>query len=701
MNASTQAPSANSFHSREITMDMLKGVSDCEAGDSYWAQLVAKTAPKEIAAMMLADSKNLDAGYSASPLAMHLPKADTKLAMDIADYLTPATDLDKDLKRFLYDKVLSRLREANQGGDDCKEPLLPPDNYVLAAEMAPGLQNISRMPRIERNMPPEENSKLLKDVALAITAVPSDEEVEAALKVLDYMLTSTEISTESLVQIQGTRETIAQHFSPDASGEPDSQQTLEKNQTEQGISTAVSSWDIDVRKYHLFRPPIRQKVCYICRFVLKDPHPVYKSMCRPCGAFNYAGNAISSPNSLKLAGKIALVTGARVNLGYRTALRLLRCGARVIATTRYPNDAAVRYSQEPDFEEWKDRLKVIGADFRTARDAFGLVKAVQIALKEWGVDKLHILINNAAQTLTDSVKKEERAIVREQEQSQEAATTKVVQQTHYQPRVRGGVTPLALYGGEGENEKHKLTLLLEEKSAMDQVPEISLPDNVKDDGRSELTEPYFKSSWVQVLDEIPYEDIISAHAVNAFVPLILCRELLPLMGELKHNRSAPASPNTKHDTPSPSPSEPDSSKNKTATRKAANRPNHLPSKPLGYIINISSREGLFETSPTKPAKRGHHVHTNMTKAAINMIVQTEASSAWESRRVCMNTVDPGYMSAAPEMDRIFDGQRPLDWEDGVGRTLWPVAVGEVQGRPVWGRFLKHFGGVSLGDAVER
>ncbi|KAK4213984.1 3-oxoacyl-reductase 4, partial [Rhypophila decipiens] len=652
-------------------MDMSKSVSESEARDSYWANIIAKSTPGEIATLMLADAQRIDDGYAASPLAMHLPKPSAPLAMEIASHLTPMSDLASELKQFLYDKMRSRLREANKGGDSFKEPPLPADDYLLASEMDPELESLSKVRRVDLYLPPEEENKRFKDTAMAITGVPTAAEIDDALKVLDYLTSATELAPESLTQLKGARAIITEHLvAQDVPAMSDQEQELDSQQAKEELTTISGSWNDHVAKYHIFRPPKRQQGCYICRFLLKDPHPVYKSMCRPCGAFNYAGNSISLPSSLKLPGKIALVTGARVNLGYRTALRLLRCGAKVIATTRYPNDAAVRYSQEPDFEEWQDRLKIIGADFRTARDAFGLVKATQIALAEWGAERLHILINNAAQTLTDSIKKEERAIVRETQQSKEASSTKLVQQTphYYSPRVRGGITPLALYGGVGDdNQPPKSAPLLKgTTSSSSAPPEISVPGNVKDDGRtSSLTEieAYFKSSWVQTVSEIPYEDIISAHSVNAFVPLILCRELLPLMGELKTNRPT------------------------------ANRPNHTPTKPLAYIINVSSREGLFESTPDHSHKKGHHVHTNMTKAAINMIVQTEAQTCWEERLVSMNTVDPGYMSSAPEMDHLFGAQRPLDWEDGVGRVLWVVVVGEVEGRAVWGRFLKHFGAV--------
>jgi NAD(P)-dependent dehydrogenase (short-subunit alcohol dehydrogenase family) len=178
---------------------------------------------------------------------------------------------------------------------------------------------------------------------------------------------------------------------------------------------------------------------------------------------------------------------------------------------------------------------------------------------------------------------------------------------------------------------------------------------------------------MQSISQVPYEDIISAHSVNTFVPLILVRELLLLMGSATLTPPTASSSNT-------------------------------PSKPLAYIINVSSREGIFESNPNSSAKHGHHVHTNLTKAALNMLTETEASPAWRSRKVAMNTVDPGYMSAAPEiMEQWKENGRsgcPIGWEDGVGRVLWPIAVGE-RSEPVWGRFLKHFGKVEVDVGVGR
>ncbi|KAK7991636.1 hypothetical protein PG988_000430 [Apiospora saccharicola] len=124
--------------------------------------------------------------------------------------------------------------------------------------------------------------------------------------------------------------------------------------------------------------------CYVCQMWLKQAHKVFPRMCEPCGNFNIAGSEVSLPSNLKLSGKVALVTGGRINLGFHTALRLLRCGATVIVSTRYPEDAVIRYENESDFLDWKDRLKVIGADFRSAGDAFQLVEQVRNLVGQMG-----------------------------------------------------------------------------------------------------------------------------------------------------------------------------------------------------------------------------------------------------------------------------------------------------------------------------
>lgn len=403
-------------------------------------------------------------------------------------------------------------------------------------------------------------------------------------------------------------------------------------------------------------PPATQKhssvrLCYICRRQLKEAHSLFPSMCPVCGDFNLSSSRLSQPHSLKLFGRTALVTGGRVNLGFHVALRLLRCGASVIVTTRYPADAVMRYRREADSEVWEARLRIIGADFRSAADAMALVKEVKLIL-DWNYySSLDILINNAAQTLTDTREAELAAVEREQallEGIPESRYDHWLRGTDYKARLRGvagGALDAAAYGGLLESST--------EADASTSGNEVAKAGTSADQSLVQ----HSKSSWVQSLDEIPYEDIITAHSVNTFVPLILIRELR------------------------------DSMRQRGGREHAA------------HVVNVSSREGIFETRRNHPAKRAKHVHTNMSKAGLNMITETEAADMWEKDGIAMNTVDPGYMSAAPEMEAAFDGERPIGWEDGAGRVLWPIAVGDKarksNGKVIWGQFLKHYGAVRV------
>ena len=409
--------------------------------------------------------------------------------------------------------------------------------------------------------------------------------------------------------------------------------------------------------------------CYICYTNISKAasDADYSSLCTTCGSFNVSSSGLSLPANLSLDGRTALVTGGRLNLGFHVALRLLRCGARVIVATRYPQDAERRYQEQADFEHWRSQLRIIGADFRTSRDVFRLAHLARQVLENWsaGLPHLDILVNNAAQTLTDSVAAESRAIALESKLGalNESSQVLVDHELRYIPKVRVGTQSFAL--GMIELEK-------QQQSLGSSIPQSKTIASRSTDLFRHSTRP--ESSWTQTLGEIPYEDIISAHSINTFVPLILIRELLPFMG-----------------AETPAGISPENSD--TSGRKSL--------EPAGYIINVSSREGIFDSLSTSMSsgsaqlrKTQCHVHTNMSKAALNMITETEAAACWRNKRVCMNSVDPGYMSAAPGFGRDI----PLKWEDGAGRVLWPIAVGWGKqafrtgsgGRAVWGKFLKHY-----------
>src|SRR5207244_8747713 len=95
-----------------------------------------------------------------------------------------------------------------------------------------------------------------------------------------------------------------------------------------------------------------------------------------------------------LRGRVALLTGGRVKIGYQAGIKLLRAGAHLIVTTRFPRDSAARYAAEPDFEEWSDRLEIFGLDLRHTPSVEAFCREM-LTTRE----RLDFIINNACQTV--------------------------------------------------------------------------------------------------------------------------------------------------------------------------------------------------------------------------------------------------------------------------------------------------------------
>ena len=130
--------------------------------------------------------------------------------------------------------------------------------------------------------------------------------------------------------------------------------------------------------------------CYVCKQPYRRLHPFYDQLCPRCGDENQARRAATAD----LRGRVALVTGARVKIGYQAAILLLRAGCRVVSLTRFPRDAAARYAREPDFDAWRHRLSIHGVDLRHTPTVERLCHHLEATLP-----RLDFQIHNACQTV--------------------------------------------------------------------------------------------------------------------------------------------------------------------------------------------------------------------------------------------------------------------------------------------------------------
>ena len=132
--------------------------------------------------------------------------------------------------------------------------------------------------------------------------------------------------------------------------------------------------------------------CYVCKQRYSVVDAFYHQLCPSCAAKNHAKRDARTD----LTGRRALLTGGRAKIGMYIALRLLRDGADLTITTRFPHDAVRRFTAMPDSEDWLHRLRVVGIDLRDPAQVVALADSVAAR------GPLDILINNAAQTVRRS-----------------------------------------------------------------------------------------------------------------------------------------------------------------------------------------------------------------------------------------------------------------------------------------------------------
>ena len=236
----------------------------------------------------------------------------------------------------------------------------------------------------------------------------------------------------------------------------------------------------------------RSRRCYICKERYRAVHAHYHQLCPRCADFNHAKRL----QRADLMGRWALVTGGRIKIGYATALKLLRDGASVVVTTRFPTEAASRYSREPDFLTWRDRLRVEPLDFRSIPAVLAFTERLLAELPA-----LDILINNAAQTVR-----------RPPEYDAPARAIEGIARADLPANIRPLLGVQALRGGSSGGSP----------AALEPIPPPLIPWSEPIDDRE-------ANSWTARLDDVGAVEVLEVMLINATTPYLLIGQLKPLL----------------------------------------------------------------------------------------------------------------------------------------------------------------------------
>ncbi|MFI1330400.1 SDR family NAD(P)-dependent oxidoreductase [Streptomyces sp. NPDC020845] len=376
----------------------------------------------------------------------------------------------------------------------------------------------------------------------------------------------------------------------------------------------------------------RPRSCYTCKTRYVEVDAFYHQLCQDCAAKNRARRDARTD----LTGRRALLTGGRAKIGMYIALRLLRDGAHTTITTRFPNDAIRRFKAMPDSGEWLHRLKIVGIDLRDPAQVIALADSVSAA------GPLDILINNAAQTVRRTP-----AAYAELIAGESAALP------------AGELPDSAVLGAFGSGAQAALpgpaaardsALSPQDLTALALTSGSASPARIKAgtaiDAGGLVPDLDDTNTWIQRVHEVDPVELLEVQLCNETAPFILVSRLRPAMA---------ASP---------------------ARRK--------------YVVNVSAMEGKF----SRGYKGAGHPHTNMAKAALNMLTRTSAREMFEADGILMTSVDTGWITdERPHPDKMrlaAEGfHAPLDLVDGAARVYDPIVRGEG-GEDLFGCFLKDY-----------
>ncbi|WP_405455537.1 SDR family NAD(P)-dependent oxidoreductase [Streptomyces sp. NBC_00101] len=375
----------------------------------------------------------------------------------------------------------------------------------------------------------------------------------------------------------------------------------------------------------------RPRSCYICKTRYVEVDAFYHQLCQDCARENRARRDARTD----LTGRRALLTGGRAKIGMYIALRLLRDGAHTTITTRFPNDAIRRFKAMPDSDEWIHRLKIVGIDLRDPAQVVALADSVAAE------GPLDILINNAAQTVRRSPQAYSELVAAESA-----------------PLPAGVLPPAEVIGTFGSGSVDRVAALpaarKEGLTAAD-VTGLALVTGSASleriaagtaiDAGGLVPDLHHTNSWIQTVDEVEPIELLEVQLCNSTAPFILISRLRPAMAAVEGR---------------------------------------------AYVVNVSAMEGVF----SRGYKGAGHPHTNMAKAALNMLTRTSAQEMFEKDRILMTAVDTGWITdERPHPDKMRLAEEgfhaPLDLVDGAARVYDPIVRGEA-GEELYGCFLKDY-----------